>query len=219
MRVERLAIWAVALLLAACGGTTNGSAGVPSPQTAENAERAGDDYPEGTAAATLAADGRFETLMGILEERASDRTRGAFLGGLSDPDWGQTLFAPTDDAFDAIPENELESIIASEADLHWTLDQHIARGAWPSERLRMAAESDVPLLTTPGAGGGWVLRVLTRGGGIQIAVCPSPVSACADVPPAQLEAATVVEADIAASNGSIHAIDGVLLPAVPPRFG
>jgi hypothetical protein len=62
MGVEGLGVWAVAFLMAACGGTTNGSAGVPSPKTTEGAERAVNEYPEGTAAATLAADPRFETL-------------------------------------------------------------------------------------------------------------------------------------------------------------
>ena len=132
----------------------------------------------GSIVAVLEADGRFTTLLGALETANLTET----LSG----DGPFTLFAPTDEAFAALPEGTLDSLTPEE--LQGLLLYHVVSGAVDSGTAAEAGEAPTAwgentLLFTPADDGGLMIGE-----------------------------ATVVDADLAASNGVIHAVDGVLMP-------
>jgi uncharacterized surface protein with fasciclin (FAS1) repeats len=100
-----------------------------------------------------------------------------------------TVFAPTDEAFAALPPGTLETLLKPEnkAKLQRILTYHVVPGKV------MAA--DVVKIPSAKAVSGDTLKVNARSGGVTVG------------------GAKVVKADIAASNGVIHVIDAVMLPA------
>lgn len=98
-----------------------------------------------------------------------------------------TVFAPTDAAFDALPEGTLDALLADPDALSEVLLYHVVSGEV------MAA--DVVELTS---------ATTAQGADIQIEVSNGNVILNGDV--------NVVATDIQATNGVIHVIDGVLLP-------
>lgn len=96
-----------------------------------------------------------------------------------------TVFAPTDDAFAALPEGTVEALLEDLETLTAILTYHVVPGAVMSSDLSdgMMAE------TVNGAS-------VTIGVGDTVTV----------------DGATVIQADIEASNGVIHVIDSVILP-------
>ncbi|KKG50757.1 fasciclin domain-containing protein [Methanosarcina mazei] len=97
-----------------------------------------------------------------------------------------TVFAPTDEAFDALPEGTLEDLLADEQALTDVLTYHVVEGEYMASDLE-----DGQTLTT-----------------VQSATLP--VSIADDE--VTIGTATVVEPDIVASNGVVHGIDAVLIP-------
>lgn len=99
-----------------------------------------------------------------------------------------TVFAPTDEAFAALPAGTLENLLKPEnkAKLRRILTYHVVAGKV------MAA--DVVKLQSAKSVSGDTLTVVTRNGGVMV------------------DNARVVKTDIAASNGVIHVIDAVVLP-------
>lgn len=98
-----------------------------------------------------------------------------------------TLFAPTDDAFAALPPGTLDNLLASPSTLAQVIQNHLLIEEASSARL-------VRLGSVLTALGQTLPVTLTAAGVVQVGD------------------ATVVEADIEATNGVIHAIDTVLLP-------
>lgn len=96
-----------------------------------------------------------------------------------------TVFAPTDDAFAALPEGTLDALLKDPAQLANILTLHVVAG--------QANAADVVGLTSVTSLQGKELAISTDGG---VAVA----------------GANVVQADIGASNGVIHVIDKVILP-------
>jgi uncharacterized surface protein with fasciclin (FAS1) repeats len=96
-----------------------------------------------------------------------------------------TVFAPTNDAFAKLPEGTVESLLADKEKLTAVLTYHVVSGKV------MAA--DVVNLTEAATVGGANIAIDASNG-------------------VKINDATVVTADIAASNGVIHVIDTVLLP-------
>jgi uncharacterized surface protein with fasciclin (FAS1) repeats len=99
-----------------------------------------------------------------------------------------TVFAPTDAAFAALPKATLDDLLkpANKAKLTKILTYHVVSGAVLSTSLK---SGDVPSVEkTP-------LKVVVAGGKVTV------------------NGANVVKADIKASNGVIHVIDKVLIPA------
>ncbi|MEQ9005846.1 MAG: fasciclin domain-containing protein [Pseudomonadales bacterium] len=96
-----------------------------------------------------------------------------------------TVFAPTDEAFAALPAGTLESLLADPEALQSVLTYHVVAGK--------AKAADVAGLTS----------VTTLQGGTL------PVSTTDGV---KIGAATVIAADVEAGNGVIHVIDTVLVP-------
>ncbi|MDQ6815847.1 MAG: fasciclin domain-containing protein [Actinomycetota bacterium] len=97
-----------------------------------------------------------------------------------------TVFAPSDEAFARLPEGTVDSLLAEPAKLTQVLTYHVVPG-------RVTAADVVGLSTAPTVNGEEL-----------------PVSVDGRV---HVDGANVVSADIEASNGVIHVIDRVLLPA------
>lgn len=115
----------------------------------------------------------------------------AVLEALSDPAQELTVFAPTDEAFAAIPEDVLAGILADQELLTNILLYHVAPGVFLAEDVVAAAP--IPELPT-----------LLEGSTLSVEVVDGSVVIN--------ESATVIQADVLASNGVIHVIDAVLQP-------
>ncbi|WP_353847851.1 fasciclin domain-containing protein [Caldilinea sp.] len=141
-------------------------------------EEAAEEAP-GNIAEVAAAAGNFETLLAAVEA-----------AGLVDALTSEgpfTVFAPTDEAFAALPEGTIESLLADpEGALTQILLYHVVSGKVMSTDLSdgMTAE------TLQG----------------------SPVTFSIKDGVVKVNDATVIAADIEASNGVIHVIDAVILP-------
>ena len=100
-----------------------------------------------------------------------------------------TVFAPTDDAFKKLPPGTLETLLKPEnkAKLAAILKFHVVSG--------QVMAADVMKLTGAATLNGQRVEVVTKGGKVMI------------------DGATVTATDIACSNGVIHVIDTVILPA------
>jgi hypothetical protein len=99
-----------------------------------------------------------------------------------------TVFAPTNAAFAKLPEGTLESLLADIPELKKVLTYHVVAGKV------MAADVT-----------GMKSAATVQGSDVTIAVVDGSVKLN--------DAATVTATDIEASNGVIHVIDSVLLPA------
>lgn len=97
-----------------------------------------------------------------------------------------TVFAPTDEAFAELPEGTIDSLLAEPGRLAEVLTYHVVPG-------RVSAAEAVELSSAPTVNGSDLSIAVN--GGLRVA------------------GARVLDADIQASNGVIHVIDRVLLPA------
>ncbi|MFO7571829.1 MAG: fasciclin domain-containing protein [Gaiellaceae bacterium] len=145
----------------------------------------GSDDEESTATAdivdTAVAAGNFTTLASLLEATGLvDTLKG---------DGPFTVFAPTDDAFAALPEGTLDELGQPEnADqLEAILLYHVAEGETFSGDLSDGQEVET-----------------VQGATLTVSIDDSGA--------VQINDANVTQADIGASNGVIHVIDAVLLP-------
>lgn len=160
---------AVSLALVACGGNDDDDAPTPIP----TAPPATADIVE-----TAVAAGNFTTLAQALEAAGLVETlkgEGPF-----------TVFAPTDEAFAALPAGTLEALLADRGELRKVLTYHVVAGRVTSEQVATMSSAT----TVEGS----PVRISVDGGQVKI------------------NDATVTTADVEASNGTIHVIDRVLLP-------
>lgn len=97
-----------------------------------------------------------------------------------------TVFAPSDEAFAKLPAGTVESLLADPAKLTDVLTYHVVPG-------RVTAADAAALSCAPTVQGAEL--TITTDGGVHVGD------------------ASVVSADIEATNGVIHVIDRVLLPA------
>jgi len=97
-----------------------------------------------------------------------------------------TVFAPTDEAFSKLPEGTLEELLNDEERLRQVLTHHVVSGRVTAKQV-MNMKSAETL-------GGESLPIRVEGEAVHVGD------------------ATVVQADVMASNGVIHVIDTVLLP-------
>lgn len=168
----------VALALAACQPAAPAA---PAP-TAAPTEAPAAEEPATEAldiVDTAIAAGNFTTLVAAVEA-----------AGLVDTLKGEgpfTVFAPTDDAFAALPEGTVEALLADPSgDLTQILLYHVIAG-----KVMAADVSDgLEAATVQGA----------------------PVTFAASADGVTINGANIVATDIEASNGVIHVIDAVLLP-------
>ena len=134
-------------------------------------------------AITLAAEGSFTTLVGLVAE--ADLT-----DALMDPSANLTVFAPTDDAFALIPGDDLAALRADTAALASALQYHLYTDTIDAADLALLAGTPLSMAT-----GDTADISTTSDGGVKI------------------NDANVVTADIAANNGIIHAINRVIFPS------
>ena len=95
-----------------------------------------------------------------------------------------TVFAPTDEAFAKVPKDQLDALLKDKAKLTAVLTYHVVPGKVMAKDVKAGKVKTVQ---------GGELTLGTTGG-------------------VTVDAAKVVQADIAASNGVIHVIDSVVLP-------
>ena len=97
-----------------------------------------------------------------------------------------TVFAPTDDAFAALPQATVQGLLADPPALARVLTYHVVPGRISSAQITNDSEQK----TVEGS----VLTIAVNGG-------------------VTVNDASVIEADVEAENGVIHVIDRVLIPA------
>ena len=149
------------------------------PEQAEQAEQPEQPQQPGTIVDIAVADGRFETLVAALQAAELVET----LQG----DGPFTVFAPTDDAFAALPEGTVEALLEDIPALTDILLYHVVAGD-----VRAA---DVVTLESAVTVQGEAVSITVEGDNVRI------------------NDSLVIIADIVASNGVIHVIDAVLLPS------
>jgi uncharacterized surface protein with fasciclin (FAS1) repeats len=172
--MKRFVILAVAALavVAACS-----SAATPSPSPSTPAPAPSTEL--GDIVTTADGAGTFKTLLAAAEA-----------AGLVETLQGEgpyTVFAPTDDAFAALPEGTLDSLLADPEALKKILLYHVVSGS--------VAAADVVGLTSADSVEGSPIAVAVKDGKVYLN-----------------DTAQVTATDIAASNGVIHVIDQVILP-------
>ncbi|PSB05415.1 fasciclin [filamentous cyanobacterium CCP1] len=153
---------------------TPAEAEAPTPDASDDVAAA-----EGTIVDVAAANGSFDTLVAALTEAELVEV----LGG----EGPFTVFAPTDEAFAALPEGTLDQLLLPENRevLVQILTYHVVPGTVTSDQLESG-------------------EVATVEG--------SPVNVMVDEQAVMVNEANVVQADIPATNGVIHVIDRVILP-------
>ena len=105
-----------------------------------------------------------------------------------------TVFAPTDEAFAALPAGALDKLIADKEKLAEVLTYHVVAG-------------EVMASQVAGMDGQKVKTV--QGGEFTVKVADGKVS----LTDAGGNTVNVVQTDVTASNGVIHVLDGVLMPS------
>ncbi len=175
----------------ACGGETATTSGDPAADTAtetpvtetpvtETPATTGSATTEGETIVEVAtANGSFNTLVSAIQ--AADLTE--TLSG----EGPYTVFAPTDEAFAALPAGTLDKLLLPEnkETLSKILTYHVVSGAVPSSDIETGTVATV------------------EGGDLDVTANAGDVS---------VNDATVSQPDVTASNGVIHVIDAVLLP-------
>lgn len=135
--------------------------------------------PKDNVVETAVADGRFTTLVAAIQAADLATT-------LSDETKDFTVFAPTDDAFAALPEGTVAALLEEpEGQLTQILLYHVADGRY------MAA--DVVTMDTIDTLQGSALAIDTADG-------------------VKVDSANVIITDVECSNGVIHVIDAVMIP-------
>ena len=133
---------------------------------------------QGTIVDIAVADGRFTTLVTALQTAdLVDTLKG---------DGPFTVFAPTDDAFNALPDGTLDSLLADIPALTDVLLYHVVPGKVMAADVVNLSSADT--------------------------VLGQPVSISVDGSVVKINDAQVIITDIEASNGVIHVIDQVIVP-------
>ena len=111
-----------------------------------------------------------------------------------------TVFAPTNDAFSKLPEGTVETLVKPEnkEKLNEILTYHVVSGAYRAADVVNAINDNGGSFTIPTVQGGELTATLSGENVI--------------ITDANGNQATVVVADVDASNGVVHAIDAVLMP-------
>ena len=182
---------AASLALVACGNQTEDAAPVDTDMTDPMAEAPATDG--GTIVDVAQGSPDFSTLVAAV----SSADLGATLSGTGP----FTVFAPTNAAFEKIPQATRDQLMseAGQADLTGILTYHVVQGETNAAALTEAIEA-------AGAGG---YELSTVAGGKLTATLEGGKVMLTDAAGNQ---ATVTATDVDASNGVIHVIDTVLMP-------
>lgn len=149
------------------------------PSASESTSPSSPSAASGTIVDVAASAGTFKTLLSALSE--------AELTQVLQGPGPYTVFAPTDEAFAALPKGTLEQLLKPEnrAKLVKLLKYHVVPGTYSSNRLTSGE-----VKTAEGS----TVKVTVSGSAVRV------------------NNARVIEPDIQASNGVIHAIDHVIMP-------
>ncbi|MBN2554739.1 MAG: fasciclin domain-containing protein [Anaerolineales bacterium] len=180
-RYVLLAVVVLSMVLGACAPVAEEPApAVEEPEVVADVVEEPMQEELGTIVDIAVADGRFETLVAAVtaaELVETLQSEGPF-----------TVFAPTDDAFAALPEGTVEALLADIPTLTDILLYHVLSG-------EVYAEDVV------GLDGSSVMTV--QGQYADISLMDGKV---------MIDGAEIIITDIQASNGVIHVIDSVILP-------
>jgi uncharacterized surface protein with fasciclin (FAS1) repeats len=184
------ALFAVALVAAACGDDDDSddlSSDVTEEVTTTEAEDTSADE-EGDIVDTADAAGDFTTLVAAVQAAGLEET----LRG----EGPYTVFAPTDAAFEALPEGTVDALLEDpEGDLTSILTYHVVDGEVPAADVAGLDGEEVETLNgetfTVNVGDDGAVT-LTDAAGNEV---------------------TVTQTDVEAGNGVIHVVDAVLMPA------
>ncbi|WP_332676886.1 fasciclin domain-containing protein [Brevundimonas sp.] len=183
---------AAMLALAACGN--NAEEAAPADATAADASAmAPAPAASGTVVAVAQGNPDFSTLVSAVTA--------AGLGDTLNGGGPFTVFAPTNAAFEKVPAATRENLMApaGKADLTKILTYHVVPG-----------RVDAATLTQQIQAGGGSAQLTTVQGGVLTARAGADGSVT--LTDAKGGVSRVVQADVAASNGVIHAIDTVVMP-------
>ena len=141
----------------------------------------------------LLDDGRFETLVSLIASREA-------MYALRFSDQPDAFLAPTDDAFDQLPDGMLDDLRGDEHAIDLLLDYlTLTPDGWPQDRNLLSADMlEMGEVKTGVGSAGYGYAML-------------PVSQD-DQGALMIGTAHIIEADIAAANGAVHVIDTVLMP-------
>ncbi len=182
---------AAALALAACGGAADEAAMEDDAMMADEMANAEADMP-GTIVEVAQGNPDFSTLVSAVTA--------AELGETLSGTGPFTVFAPTNAAFDALPDGTVETLTTEDTEqLGSILTYHVV----PSEVMAADLTAAIEIA---GEGG---YTVETVNGGTLTAMLQGGNVVLQD---AQGNTATVTATDVDASNGVIHVIDTVLMP-------
>lgn len=163
--------------LAACSDDDDSSS-KSSDQTSESTTSSTEASSEGTIVEVASANPEFSTLVSAVEAAGLVET----LNG----EGPYTVFAPTNAAFEKIPADTLQAILADKEQLTKILTYHVVPGKvlssdlQPTQTVKTVEGQDVTITVTDGV--------------------------------AKINDATITTTDIETSNGVIHVIDTVLTP-------
>lgn len=186
---------AAALTLAACGETTETTEGTTATaeDTAMADQMANEQATAGTVVEVAQGNPDFSTLVSAVQS--------AELGATLSGPGPYTVFAPTNAAFEEVPQATRDELMSSAGreDLSNILTYHVVEGETMAqgliEAIEGAGEEGYMLTTVNGA----TLTATMEDGNVVITDAAG-------------NTATVTQTDIDASNGVIHVIDTVLMP-------
>lgn len=183
---------AATMALAACGGAPEEDTTV-ADDTAMADQMANADASTGTIAEVAQGNSDLSTLVSAVQS--------ANLGETLSGEGPYTVFAPTNAAFDKVPQETRDQLMSADgqSDLSNILSYHVVEGETMADALTQAIE---------GAGEeGYTITTLN--GGTLTAMMDNGQVILRD---AAGNTATVTATDIDASNGVVHTIDTVLMP-------
>jgi len=185
------AVSAAALLAAACSPSTE-EAPADAATTTEGAMAPEAPAASGNIVAVAQGNGDFSTLVSAVTAAELGET-------LSGPG-PFTVFAPTNAAFEKVPAATRDALMApaGKADLTKILTYHVVPGRVDAAALTQQIEQ----------GGGSATLTTVEGGTLTARVVDGTVTLTDEAG----NTSRVVTADVAATNGVIHAIDTVVMP-------
>lgn len=188
-------LFLLALMVSACGekkekATADEAAASEMVEIEETME---ETMPTETIVGVASGNENFSTLVAAVS--AAD------LVGTLSSDGPFTVFAPTNDSFAKLPAGTVESLLQPENKpaLINLLTYHVVAGKYPAAAVVEAINSN---------GGSFVVETV-QGGKITLSLDGESVK----LVDAKGNASMVIIADVPASNGVIHAIDAVVMPA------
>ncbi|MAT89264.1 MAG: fasciclin [Flavobacteriaceae bacterium] len=158
----------------------------------EAAMKAQMEFEQNTIAAKAMSNDQFSTLVSALQS--------AELAETFKNEGEYTVFAPTNAAFDKVPKNTLTTLMKPEnkSQLQNLLKYHVVEGEWKADAVIKAInDNNNAYKVTTLAGENITLSL--KDGNVMLK-------------DAKGKTATVVMADVDASNGVIHGIDAVVMP-------